>query len=135
MARLPRLIAIGVPHHITQRGTNREWAFFTDADREVYLSLLRTSAQQARLRILTHCLMSNHVHLVAVPEESGSLAVALRRTRGRYAHWLNVRRGRTGQLWQNRYHSCALDSRHTRMALRHVERNSVRAGLAGQPGA
>ena len=114
---------VGLPHHITQRGTDRQRVFYTDSDREVYLSLLRISAEQARLRILAYCLMTNHVHLVAVPEEASSMMVALRRAHGRYAAYLNVRRARTGHLWQNRFYSCALDGPHTRVALRYVERN------------
>jgi putative transposase len=133
VARLARVIAIGVPHHITQRGTASQRVFYTDADREVYLSLLEISAPQARLRILAFCLMTNHVHLVAVPEEGTSMAVALRRTHGRYASYLNTRRGRTGHLWQNRFYSCALDAQHARVALRYVERNPVRAGLVDLP--
>lgn len=135
MARLPRVVAINAPHHVTQRGTDGQRVFYTDADREVYLSLLQTSAEQARMGIAAYCLMTNHVHLVVVPEESDSLAVALRRTSGRYAWYLNTRRGRTGHLWQNRFFSCALDARHARVAVRYVERNPVRAGLADQAGA
>jgi putative transposase len=130
MPRFARAIAVGFPHHITQRGTDREAVFFTRADREVYLDLLRTSARQANLRILAYCLMPNHIHLVAVPDEPDSLAVALRRTHGRYANYLNARRGRTGHLWQNRFYSCALDRDHLPTALRYVERNPLRAGLA-----
>ena len=134
MARLARVVAVGLPHHVTQRGTDRQRVFFSDADREVYLSLLRISAQQAALRILAFCLMTNHIHLVAVPEEADSLMVALRRTHGRYAAYLNARRSRTGHLWQNRFYSCALDTRHTSVALRYVERNPVRAGLVDMAG-
>jgi putative transposase len=130
MPRFARVIAVGSPHHITQRGTDRQPVFFTNADREVYLDWLRTSARQANLRILAYCLMPNHVHLVAAPDEADSLAVALRRAHGRYATYLNARRGRTGHLWQNRFYSCALDSSHLAVALRYVERNPVRAGLA-----
>jgi len=130
MARFARAIAVGAPHHITQRGTGRQPVFFTRADREVYLDWLRTSAQQARLRILAYCLMPNHVHLVAAPDEPDSLAIALRRAHGRYATYLNARRGRTGHLWQNRFYSCALDAAHFPVAIRYVERNPVRAGLA-----
>ena len=132
MPRFARAIAVGSPHHITQRGTDRQPVFFTHADREVYLDWLRTSARQANLRILGYCLMPNHVHLIAIPEESDSLGVALRRAHGRYATYLNARRGRTGHLWQNRFYSCALDSAHLAVALRYVERNPVRAGLAQQ---
>jgi putative transposase len=129
MPRLARAIAVGFPHHITQRGTNREAVFFTHADRAVYLDLLRTSARHASLRILAYCLMPNHVHIVAVPDQPDALAVALRRAHGRYANYLNARRGRTGHLWQNRFYSCALDGDHLNVALRYVERNPVRASF------
>jgi putative transposase len=130
MPRFARAIAVGSPHHVTQRGTDRERVFFTRADREVYLALLRSAARHARLRILAYCLMPNHIHLVAVPDEPDSLATALRRAHGRYAVYLNARRGRTGHLWQNRFYSCALDATHLSVALRYVERNPLRAALA-----
>jgi putative transposase len=130
MPRFARAVAVGFPHHITQRGTDRDCVFFTNADRDIYLDLLGSSARQSSLRILAYCLMPNHIHLVAVPDELDSLAVALRRTHGRYANYLNARRGRTGHLWQNRFYSCPLDEDHLSVALRYVERNPIRAGLA-----
>jgi len=128
MPRFARAVAVGLPHHITQRGTDRDCVFFTHADRDIYLDLLRSSARQASLRILAYSLVPNHIHLVAVPDEPDSLSVALRRTHGRYANYLNARRCRTGHLWQNRFYSCALDRDHLSVALR--LRNPVGAGLA-----
>ena len=78
--------------------------------------------------------MPNHIHLVAIPEEPDSLAIALRRTHGRYAQYFNARKLRSGHLWQNRFFSCALDRAHLWAALRYVERNPVRAGLVQRPG-
>ena len=92
MPRFARAVAVGVAHHITQRGIDHQRVFFTDADRLTYLDCLETYCAQARLRILAYCLLSNHIHLVAVPEEPSSLAIALRRTHGRYALYLNARR-------------------------------------------
>ena len=130
---MARAVALGVPHHITQRGTDHQRVFFTDTDRNVYLDLLRTAAEHARLRVLAYCLMPNHVHLVAIPDEPQALAVALRRAHGRYAHYLNARRDRSGHLWQNRFFSCALDHKHLFVALSYVERNPVRALLVEAP--
>ena len=59
--------------------------------------------------------------------------MALRRTHGRYALYLNSRRHRIGHLWQNRFYSCALDETHLWAALRYVERNPVRAQLVMRP--
>ena len=87
----------------------------------------------AGVRILAYCLMSNHIHLVAVPENEGSLAICMQRVHGRYAQYLNARRQRAGHLWQNRYFSCPLDEQHLWTALRYVELNPVRAGMVALP--
>lgn len=129
MPRKPRCVLPGVAYHITQRGTNGQPVFFTDADRKAYLRLLEKGYSEAGVRLLAWCLMTNHVHLVAVPETEDSLQVLLRRVHGRYAQMLNARLNRTGHLWQNRFFSCALESRHLLRALAYVERNPVRAGM------
>jgi putative transposase len=133
MARFARAVAVGVAHHITQRGIDHQRVFFTDADRLTYLDCLETYCDQARLSVLAYCLMSNHIHLVAVPKEPLSMAIALRRTHSRYSLYLNTRRHRVGHLWQNRFYSCALDDPHLWIALRYVERNPVRANLIARP--
>jgi len=77
--------------------------------------------------------MTNHVHLVVVPEEVDSLEIAFRRCHGRYAQWLNALRERTGHLWQGRYFSCPMDENHLWAGIRYVEYNPVRAGLVERP--
>ena len=46
MARLPRMVLPGIPHHVTQRGNRRERTFFEDVDYALYLDLLAQSAAQ-----------------------------------------------------------------------------------------
>ncbi|HCC59385.1 MAG TPA: transposase [Solibacterales bacterium] len=129
MPRSARLVLTGHAHHITQRGNNRENIFAGDDDRACYLDLLGRHSQLAGLDIAGYCLMSNHVHLVAIPQQLGSLAIALRRAHSEYAQQWNRRNQRSGHLWQNRYYSCVLDRRGFWTALRYVERNPVRAGM------
>ncbi len=133
MPRKPRCVLPGVAYHITQRGTNGQPVFHTDADRKSYLRLFAKTREDAGVRLLAWCLMTNHVHLIAVPELEDSLEILLRRVHGRYAQMLNARRDRSGHLWQNRFFSCALDTRHLRRALAYVERNPVRAGIVNRP--
>ena len=75
-----------------------------------------------------YCLMSNHVHLLAVPMRENALANALRRAHSDYARYANVKLRTSGHFWQNRYYSCPLDRVHQWTALAYVERNPVRAG-------
>jgi putative transposase len=132
MPRIARIVYPGVPYHITQRGNNRQDIFFVDDDREAYLEILGREAARYGLEVLGYCLMTNHVHLVAVPHATESLAKAVGRTDFLYTRYINRLHGRSGHLWQNRFFSCALDEEHLWPALVYVDRNPVRAGLVRQ---
>ena len=129
MPRMARVVVPRAPHHVTQRGNRREDVFLCDADRRRYLSLLREYSAEHGLAVAAYCLMTNHVHLVAVPAEESSLAGTLKPVHLRYAQELNRRLGQRGVLWQGRFYSCPMDDPHAWAAVRYVERNPVRAGL------
>ncbi|MBZ5585799.1 MAG: transposase [Acidobacteriia bacterium] len=133
MARIARVVVPGAWHHATQRGNGQQTVFLGDEDRTFYLALLRRNARRYAVRVMGYCLMGNHVHLVAAPADSEGLSRALGRAHNDYARWLNLRRGTTGHVWQNRFYSCVLDERHGWEALRYVELNPVRAGLVADP--
>lgn len=40
MARIARVIAPGIPHHVTQRGNRRQQTFFCDDDYQAYSDLM-----------------------------------------------------------------------------------------------
>ena len=130
--RLGRIVVVNVAHHVTQRGNGRQFILANDDERSVYLSLLHKYAELCELSLLGYCLMSNHVHLLAVPRKGDSLARALKQTRGRYASYWNARHGSSGHVWQGRFYSCPLDDSHLWIALRYLELNPVRAALVRQ---
>jgi putative transposase len=132
MPRRSRCILPELPCHVTQRGVDRCETFSSDQDRSTYLHLLRENLEDAQASLLGWCLMSNHVHLIALPRREDSLAILLRRVHGRYAQYYNIRSGRTGHLWQNRFFACALGQDHLWTALVYVDRNPVRAGIVRQ---
>src|SRR5260370_32415733 len=70
MARLPRVVIVDVPHHVTQRGNSRQVILASDADRLTYLELLREYSQLYALSLLGYCLMSNHVRFRKLPRLS-----------------------------------------------------------------
>jgi len=133
MPRTARIVIPEVPHHITHRGNNLEDVFFVDEDRRVYLELLAQNAEAAGLTGLGYCLMTNHVHIVGIPQAPDSLAKAMGRTAGRYTQHINRTCKRRGHLWESRFYSCALDERHTVAAMRYIECNPVRAGIVRKP--
>jgi putative transposase len=130
MPRMARIVIPDVPHHVTQRGNRREDVFFADEDRRRYLLLLLEYSQKHALDVWAYCLMTNHVHFVAVPREENSLAATFKPVDMRHTQHVNRRLHATGHLWQGRFYSCPLDDEHLWEAVRYVERNPVRAGMA-----
>jgi putative transposase len=77
--------------------------------------------------------MTNHVHLVVIPERDESLAKGLGRTHLMYAQYIHRLHGRLGHLWQSRFYSCPLDAAHAHNAAAYVELNPVRAMMVKKP--
>ena len=135
MPRVARVAIADVAHHITQRGNGRQFILASDAERLVYLDLLRQAVRVHELAVLGYCLMSNHVHLVVVPRRAEELAEAFQQVHGRYASYWNVSHASSGHVWQGRFYSCPMDPGHLWMALRYVELNPVRAGISPEAAA
>lgn len=134
MPRVARTVFAGLPHHVTHRGNGRETVFFNDDDRICYLTWLKEYADKHKLEIIAYCLMTNHVHLVAVTFAEESLHKVLRPLHMRYAQKINRERGCDGHLWRGRFFSSPLDEGYMWAAVRYVERNPVRARMVRQAG-
>ena len=133
MPRIARVVAAGYPHHITQRGNYQQKIFSDDADRIKYLSLLKEESSRYHLLILAYCLMSNHVHFMAVPQSEDSLGKVFKYTNMKYSQYYNNKMKVSGHLFQGRFFSCVLDERHMIACTRYIERNPVRANLVRKP--
>jgi REP element-mobilizing transposase RayT len=55
MSRQCRVVIPGIAHQVRQRGNNRRHVFFTDEDRELYLSLLKEYAAQYGVGVIGYC--------------------------------------------------------------------------------
>jgi putative transposase len=129
---MARVVFPGVPHHITQRGVRRFNVFLDDADHRRYLELLAIYAPKFGLGITAYSVMTNHVHIVGVPEHEDSIAKVFRDCHGIYAAEFNKKHSKSGHVWQARPYSCVLDEAHMWAAIRYVERNPVRAGMVAR---
>ncbi len=130
MARLPRLTVPGYPHHLIQRGNNRQIIFASDADRDFLLDWLGTYAAEFKVAIHAYVLMDNHFHLLATPQEEGGLSKMMQAVGRRYVRYFNQRQRRTGTLWEGRYRSTLIDTeRYLLACMAYIDLNPVRAGL------
>jgi putative transposase len=131
MARLPRSKAAGFPHHVIQRGNNRQPVFADVADYQRYLYLLHEISVDQGVALHAYVLMTNHVHLLATPDADEGLSRFMQALGRRYVRWFNDRHQRTGTLWEGRFRSTVVAAdRYLLACMRYIELNPVRAGLA-----
>ncbi|WP_298925381.1 transposase [uncultured Ramlibacter sp.] len=136
MARLPRLTVPGYPHHIIQRGNNRQPIFASTADYEMLLSLLDEHARAQKVALHAYVLMSNHFHLLATPETAEGIPQMMQAVGRRYVRYFNQRQARTGTLWEGRYKSTLLQAeRYLLACMAYIDLNPVRAGMVADPSA
>ncbi len=130
MARLARVVAAGVPHHVMQRGIGRRRVFSSDQDFAIYRALLAEHCRAAGVTVLAYCFLPTQVHLILVPRDPDGLRAALGETHRRYARHVNARTGHRGLLWRGRFASFPMDETYLLASARFIERAPVRAKLA-----
>jgi putative transposase len=134
MARLPRLTVPGYPHHIIQRGNNRQAIFGDSADYEALLAMLDENAREFGVAIHAYVLMSNHFHLLATPETTEGIPRMMQAVGRRYVRRFNQMHARTGTLWEGRYKSTIIQAeRYLLACMVYIDLNPVRAGLVAEP--
>ncbi len=129
MPRVGRVVLPNYPHHIVQKGHNRQVVFAVDSDFEYYLETLSQWREVYGIRVYAWCLMTNHIHLVVEPpEETALLGQLMKRLSGRQTRYVNRLERRSGTLWESRYKSSPIQTDEYLLAcIRYVELNPVRA--------
>ena len=134
MARLPRLVIPHQPHHVIQRGNDRQAIFRDGDDHLAFLRWLRDASKSFKVAIHAYVLMPNHVHLLASPSDQSGLARMMQWIGRYYVPYFNQKYQRTGTLWEGRYKATVIDSeQYFMICSRYIELNPVRAGLVDNP--
>ena len=133
MARLPRLTLPGYPHHVIQRGNNRQPIFTAAADQQYLLELLHQNAMRFEVAVHAYVLMGNHFHLLATPQTENGLPQMMQALGRSYVRYFNTRNARSGTLWEGRYRSTLIEAdRYLIACMAYVDLNPVRAGLVAE---
>ena len=133
MARIKRVVLPDIPHHITQRGVRSMNIFFKQSDYEYYKDVLFEQCEIHSLKIVAYCLMTNHIHLIAIPSTKESLSHAIGETHRLYTRKINFEQKVRGHLFQERFYSTPLDEHYFLNALKYVEQNPVKANMVKYP--
>jgi len=133
MGRFLRIEYPGAYYHVTSRGNERKDVFRNQADREQFLSYLESSVNRYDAVIHAYCLMSNHYHLL-IETPSGNLSKIMQHINGAYTNYFNIKRKRSGHLFQGRYKAVVVEADEYAQALsRYIHLNPVRAKIVARP--
>ena len=133
MARPLRIEFPGAYYHITSRGNEKKEVFRSRKDRERFLFYVESAAERYGAVIHTYCLMTNHYHLL-METPRGNLSAIMQYVNGAYTTYFNIKRKRSGHLFQGRFKSIVVDADEYAMGLsRYIHLNPVRAGIVEKP--
>jgi REP element-mobilizing transposase RayT len=133
MARQLRIEYPGAFYHVTSRGNERRAIFKNQRDRAQFLSYLESATRRYGALIHVYCLMDNHYHLL-VETPSGNLSRIMQHINGAYTTYFNVKRQRSGHLFQGRYKAILVHKdEYAKELSRYIHLNPVRAGIEQRP--
>jgi putative transposase len=133
MGRAPRIEVPGGTYHVASRGNRGCRIYHDDADRIVFLKLLRRVAERYGWTCQAYCLMANHYHLL-IQIGDGGLSSGMQALNGHFSCFTNARHGYEGHLFRNRFWSELIgEETHLLEACRYIVLNPIRARLCDKP--
>jgi REP element-mobilizing transposase RayT len=104
-----------------------------DADRAHFLKLVARTLDSGKASALAFCLMGNHYHFV-LQTCAANLSTLMRRINSAYSLAFNQRHGRSGHVFEGRFHAVHVDrDAYLLEVCRYVDLNPVRAALCDSP--
>jgi len=123
----------GAFYHVTSRGNERKMVFQSTRDRERYLSYLESAHERYGAVIHVYCLMGNHYHLL-LETPRGNLSQIIHHINGAYTTYFNIKRDRSGHLFQGRFKGILVEKdAYCKELSRYIHLNPVRAGMVKSP--
>jgi REP element-mobilizing transposase RayT len=133
MARPLRINYPGAFYHVAARGNARKHVFKSKRDRKKFYEYLESATQRYDAVIHAFCLMDNHYHLL-IETPSGNLPQIMRHINGAYTTYFNMKRERSGHLFQGRYQAILVEiNEYAQELSRYIHLNPVRAKMVKTP--
>ena len=95
-------------YHITSRGDDRKKIFINETDHQKFLAYLQIAQEKFKFYMYAYCLMGNHYHLLFETTQA-NLSRIMQSLNTAYTVYYNVKRKRSGHLFQGRYKSILVD--------------------------
>ncbi len=135
VARAKRHYIPGQVWHITHRCHQRQFLLKFAKDRKSWLDWLLKAKRRYHLVVLNYMVTSNHIHLLVLDDAGRDVIPrSMQLVAGRTAQAYNVRKGRKGAFWEDRYHATAIETgEHLLRCIVYIDMNMVRAGVVNHP--
>lgn len=134
MARLPRLVVPHQPHHVIQRGNDKQTIFRDSEDYSSFLRWLKDAAKHFKVAVHAYALLPSHLHLLVTPVDATGLGKMMQWVGRHYVPYFNAKYQRAGTLWQGRYRATVIESeQYFLLCSRYIELHPARAGLVAEP--
>jgi REP element-mobilizing transposase RayT len=110
------------------RGIDKRNIFLAEEEYIAFLQYLEKAQEKVEFTTYAYCLMTNYIHLLLKTEEP--IGDIIKRIAVGYAQYHNIKNGRTGHLFQNRFKSDVVETdEYFLMVLRYINQNPVKAGI------
>jgi len=108
---------------------SKSWYSRVSATAKKCLEYLESATERYDALIHAYCLMDNHYHLM-LETPSGNLPQIMRHINGAYTTYFNIKRKRSGHLFQGRYKAILVEiDEYAKELSRYIHLNPVRAGM------
>ncbi len=133
MARPLRIEYEGAIYHVTARGSERGKIFFSKRDYEKFKEYLAEAREKHGFILHSYVLMTNHYHMIIETPEK-NLSRIMHHINSSYTAYTNIKRKRSGHLFQGRYKAIVVDKDNYLLELsRYLHLNPVRANMTKRP--
>jgi REP element-mobilizing transposase RayT len=120
-------------YHVYNRFASGEAVFDDPEAAREFIELLRFVKRRDGWTIFAWVLMSNHYHL-AIRSRAVPISQGFHYLQGTFSRRFNRGRGRTGSLWQSRYHARPInEQRYLDRVVLYIHLNPVAGGLVENP--
>ncbi|WP_420467217.1 transposase [Panacagrimonas sp.] len=134
MARLPRLVVPGEPHHVELRGNGGVSICRDDDDRRHWVTTAADAARGSGTDLHAYCLLEDRAHLLLTPATCAALPQMMQALGRRYVQYFNRRHQRNGTLWEGRYRGAPLQAElYLLDCMHYLDSLPVLAGLVVRP--
>lgn len=129
MARTNRIKSITGIYHVMLKGIDDRNIFLDEMDRNKFKNILLRATTSDLFSLIAYCFMNNHIHLVI--KENEPIGKSIQRITVSYSYYHNIKYGRIGHLFNNRYRSKAVESENYLLNLiAYIHQNPIKSGLS-----